>query len=145
MNMATKTKIRRNRKVIDSYLNLVVEYPLTSIKSQDELEAAQAMIDRLVTKGILDDGEELYLDALSDLVGAYEDVHYPIPPASDADMLRHLMDANDVTQVELHRKTGIPKSTISEVLSGKKPFSKSMIRTLADFFKVDTSVLASNL
>jgi HTH-type transcriptional regulator/antitoxin HigA len=60
-------------------------------------------------------------------------------------MLRHLMDAKEVTQAELHRQTGIPKSTISEVLAGKKPFSKALIRTLADFFKVDASVLASNL
>ena len=48
-------------------------------------------------------------------------------------------------QAELHRQTGIPKSTISEVLSGKKSFSKTLIRTLASFFKVDASVLASNL
>lgn len=138
-------KVHRSRKVADSYFNLIVELPLASIKSQDQLDTAQAMIDHLVTKGTLDDGEELYLDALSDLVAAYEDAHYPIPPATDADMLRHLMDAKDVTQADLHRQTGIPKSTISEVLAGKKPFSKGMIRTLADFFKVDTSVLASNL
>jgi HTH-type transcriptional regulator / antitoxin HigA len=60
-------------------------------------------------------------------------------------MLRHLMDAKDVTQAELHRRTGIPKSTISEVLAGKKTFSRGLIRTLADFFQVDISVLASNL
>lgn len=143
--MATKTKVRRNCKIANSYYGLIVEFPLTSIKSEDQLEVAQATIDLLVTKGTLDDGEVLYLDALSDLVGAYEDVHYPIRPASDADMLRHLMDAKDVTQAELHRQTGIPKSTISEVLAGKKTFSKGMIRTLADFFKVDTSVLTSNL
>ena len=143
--MATKTKTRRNRKVADSYFKLIVELPLTSIKSQEQLNVAQAMVDRLATKGALDDGEELYLDALSDLLAAYEEVHYPILPASDADMLRHLMDAKDVTQVELHRQAGIPKSTISEVLAGKKRFSKAMIRTLADYFNVDTSVLASNL
>jgi HTH-type transcriptional regulator / antitoxin HigA len=96
-------------------------------------------------KGTLDEGEELYLDALSDLIAAYEDAHYPIAPASDADMLRHLMEAKEVTQADLHRQTGIPKSTVSEVLAGKKPFSKALIRTLADFFKVDASVLASNL
>jgi HTH-type transcriptional regulator / antitoxin HigA len=143
--MATKTKPRRNRQVADSYLNRIVAFPLTSIKSQDQLEAAQAMIDLLVMNGTLDEGDELYLDALSDLVAAYEDVHFPIAPAGDADMLRHLMDAKGVTQAALHRQTGIPKSTISEVLAGKKSFSRGMIRTLADFFKVDISVLASNL
>ncbi len=103
------------------------------------------MIDRLLAHGALDSGETQYLDALSDLVAAYEDVHYPIEPASDADMLRHLLEAKGVTQAELHRGTGIPKSTISEVLSGKKPFSKALIRTLADYFGVDRSVLAINL
>jgi hypothetical protein len=48
-------------------------------------------------QGKLDEGEEMYLDALSDLVGAYEDEHYAIKPASDADMLRHLMEAKVVT------------------------------------------------
>ncbi len=143
--MATKTKAGQKSKIADSYLKLILEFPLTSIKSQVQLAAAQTVIDRLLGNGTLDDGEELYLDALSDLVGAYEDIHYPIAPASDADMLRHLMDAKDVTQAELHRQTGIPKSTISEMLAGKKAFSKAIIRSLAGFFKVDASVLVANL
>jgi HTH-type transcriptional regulator/antitoxin HigA len=143
--MATKTKTVRRRKVADSYLNLVMECPLTSIRSESQLATAQSMMDRLLAQGHLDDGEEMYLDALSDLVAAYEDVHHAIAPASDADMLRHLLEAKGISQVELHRGSGIPKSTISEILAGKKPFSKSLIRTLADFFQVDTSVLASNL
>jgi HTH-type transcriptional regulator/antitoxin HigA len=145
MTVATRTKARRKRQVHKSYLNLIMELPLASIKSQQQLDEAQAMIDRLLRQETLDKGEELYLDALSDLVAAYENAYHPTAPASDADMLRHLMDAKEVTQAELHGKTGIPKSTISEVLGGKKPFSKALIRTLAYFFKVDVSVLASNL
>jgi HTH-type transcriptional regulator / antitoxin HigA len=144
-DVATKKNGRRNQPLHKSYLDLMVELPLASIRSQQQLDTAQRMIDRLLRQGILDDGEVLYLDALSDLVAAYEDVHYPIAPSSDADMLRHLMEAKEVTQAELHRQTGIPKPTISEVLAGKKPFSKALIRTLAGFFKVDASVLASNL
>src|SRR5262249_52524339 len=83
-----------------------------------------------------DDGEEMYLDALSDLVAAYEDEHYAIEPGSDADMLRHLMEAKGIAQAQLSRDAAIPKSTISEVLAGKKPFSRQMIRKLADYFKV---------
>lgn len=143
--MATLIKKPRKRRIADSYLNLVRELPLTSIKSQADLDAAQTMIDRLLAQGKLNGGAELYLDALSDLVAAYEDVHYSIAAASDADMLRHLMDAREITQADLHRQSGIPKSTISEVLAGKKPFSKALIRTLAKVFNVDKSVLASNL
>lgn len=107
----------------DAYMDLVRAFPLASIRSEEHLEAAQKVMDKLLVQGELDDGEELYLDALSDLVATYEDEHYAIAPASDADMLRHLMEAKEVTQAQLSRETGVAKSTISEVLAGKKAFS----------------------
>jgi HTH-type transcriptional regulator / antitoxin HigA len=143
--MATRAKFGLKGKARDSYLELVLTFPLASIKSDEHLEEAEVVMDRLLAKGRLDPGEEMYLDALSDLVAAYEDVHHAIEPASDADMLRHFMEARNVNQAELHRDTGIAKSTISEVLAGKKPFSRRMIRRLAEYFKVDISVLAGNL
>ena len=42
------------------------------------------------------------------------------------------------------RAAGIARSSISEVLAGKKPFSKQMIRKLADYFKIDPAILAGN-
>lgn len=141
--MATNFSLKGRER--DSYLQLILAFPLTSIRSEQHLDAAQAVIDRLLAQGRLDHGTTLYLDALSDLVARYEDEHYPIAPSSDADMLRHLLDAKGVTQTQLHQETGLPKSTISEVLAGKKPFSRQMIRKLAEFFAVDVSVLAANL
>ncbi len=129
----------------DSYLRLVLDFPLTSIRSEDHLAEVQAVMDRLLAVGEPDEGAAHYLDALSDLVASYEDAHHAIEPAPDADMLRHLMEAKGITQAQLSRQTGIPKSTISEVLSGKRPFSRSMIRKLATHFRVDASVLAGNL
>jgi HTH-type transcriptional regulator/antitoxin HigA len=115
------------------------------MRSDAYLRAAQKVMDALLAKGGLDEGEMLYLDALSDLTAAYEDEHHAIEPASDADMLRHLMLAEVVSRAEIHQATGIPKSTISEVLAGKKPFSRQMIRKLADYFEVDVTLLAGNL
>jgi HTH-type transcriptional regulator / antitoxin HigA len=129
----------------DSYLRLVSDFPLLSIRSEEHLAEVQAVMDRLLAAGEPDKGAELYLDALSDLVASYEDIHHAIEPASDADMLRHLMEAKGVTQAQLSRQAGIAKSTISEVLSGKRPFSRSMIRKLVAHFRVDASVLAGNL
>ncbi|MGO9915278.1 MAG: helix-turn-helix domain-containing protein [Isosphaeraceae bacterium] len=143
--MATKTSSQFKGKVRDDYLELVVKFPLASLKSEEQFQDAQAVLDELLAKGKLSVGEEIYLDALSDLVASYEDAHYPIEPASDADMLRHLMEAKGVTQAELHRDTGLAKSSISEVLAGRKTFSRQMIRRLADYFKVDVSILASNI
>lgn len=143
--MAAKTKFNLKGNQKDSYLTLVVDFPLASIRSNEHLQAAQAVIDRLLAKGELDQGESLYLDALSDLVASYEDDHFPFAPVSDADMLQHLLESKAIAQADLSRETGVPKSTISEVLAGKKKFSRQMIRKLATFFNVDVSVLTTNL
>jgi len=143
--MATKSQFALTGKSRDSYLELVLAFPLASIKSEKHLAVAQEVMDRLLAKGKLDRGEETYLDALSDLVASYEDEHHAIAPASDADMLRHLMETKGVTQAQLSQDTSLPKSSISEVLAGRKPFSRQMIRKLADYFKIHVSILAGNI
>lgn len=139
------TILRRFKgKVRDEYLELVKSFPLTSIRNQQDLKAAQEVMDRLLARGKLSSGEALYLDALSDLVAAYEDEHYRLEPATDAGMLRHLMEAKGISQIELHRQTKIAKSTISEILAGKKSFSRQTIGVFSQFFGVEKSVLARN-
>lgn len=142
--MTVKTKFGLKQPGRDAYLNLVTAFPLASIKSDAQLRAAQKVMDELLARRDLNGGEEMYVEALSDLVAAYEDEHHAIDPASDADMLRHLMEAKGVTQAQLSRDTAVPKSTISEILAGKKRFSRQMIRKFADYFGVDASVLAAN-
>ena len=142
--MTVKTKFRLKGAGRDAYLKLVTAFPLASIKSDEQLEEAQKVMDQLLARGEPNGGEEMYLDALSDLVAAYEDEHYAIEPASDADMLRHLMEAKGVTQAQLSRDTAVPKSTISEILAGKKHLSRQMIHKFADYFRVDASVLAAS-
>jgi HTH-type transcriptional regulator / antitoxin HigA len=140
-----KSSFALRGKVRDRYLELVSEFPLTSVRSEEHLAAAQMVMDRLLARGQLDEGEMAYLDALSDLVAAYEDEHHAIPPASDADMLRHLMEAKGISQTQLSHDTRIAKSTISEILRGKKAFSRSMIRKLANYFNIDVTMLAANI
>jgi len=142
--MAVKSQFQLKGKSRDSYLELVQEFPLASIKSEQHLEQAQQVIDGMLASGELDVGESTYLDALSDLVAAYEDAHHAITPPSDAEMLRYFMEANELGQAELSRAAGVSKSSISEVLSGKKPFSRQMIHKLAECFRVDVRVLAVN-
>ncbi len=143
--MAAKTSSRFKGKVREDYLGLVMKFPLASLKSEKQFHDAQAVLDQLLAKGKLRDGEEMYLDALSDLVASYDDAHHPIAPPSDADMLWHLMQAKGVTQVELHRDVGIAKSSISEILAGKRLFSRRMIHKLAKYFNVDVRLLTANI
>ena len=140
-----RAKEKARRAPPKSYVDLIRTFALTPIQDEDELDLAIEVLDRLTVKRSLNKGEQMYVDTLTLLIEAYEDAHHPIGPASDKDMLRHLMDAREIKQIQLHRETGIAKSTISEVLAGRRAFSKSMIRKLADYFGVDVSVLATNL
>jgi HTH-type transcriptional regulator/antitoxin HigA len=142
--MTVKTKFRLKPAHQDAYLALVKAFPLSSIQSEEHLQEAQRAMDSLLAQGKLGRGEAMYLEALSDLVASYEDEYHAIEPSADAEMLRHLLEAKGITQAQLCRATQIPKSSISEILAGKKPFSRMLIRKLAGYFQVDASVLAAN-
>ncbi len=132
------------KKPANSYLELVRQFPLASIQSESHYHLAQQQIDALVAMPRLDAGQEMYLDALCDLLACYEDVHHDIEPASDADLLRHLIESRNLEQIDISKATGIPKSSISEVLAGKKELTKQMIRKLAEFFQMDAGVFTAN-
>lgn len=142
--MATKSKFGLNPRSRDSYLERVIAFPLTSIRSDAHLTAAQHQIDAILARPSLDEGEQLDLDGLSDLVESYEDSHHAIEPASDAEMLRHLLEAKGISQAQLSRDCEIPRSTVSEILSGKRPFSRHMIRKVAAYFRVEPGVFVAN-
>ncbi len=123
------------RKLSDSYFERVKQFPLTHIRNEEHLLAAQAVIDRLL-KAKLDRGEQAYLDVLTDLVEGYEDEHEPIPDATESDVLRELMRANGLSQLRLSAKIGISQSTISSILNGSRSLTKEHVVALARFFHV---------
>ena len=133
--MAVKNAVRR---LPDSYFELVKQFPLAHIRSDSHLSAAQEMIDRLLQRK-LDQGAQEYLDALTDLVETYEDKHVVIPDAAEADVLRELMRANEMTQAKLTAKSGIAQSTISAVLNCARSLTKEQVVTLAKVFHVSPS------
>lgn len=123
----------------DSYFRLVRAFPLTHIQDDDHLAAAQEMIDRLLMRDG-DDGEQAYLDSLTDLVEIYENNNVIIPDASEADVLRELMSTNRLTQPKLAKAVGISQSTISAVLNGDRSLTKDHVVKLARYFRVSPAV-----
>lgn len=123
----------------DLYLELIHRFPLRAIRSAEALDQATAVIDDLIARPSLALAERDYLDILSDLAERYEADEHPLPAASNADVIRHLMSARELNQAALSGTTGIPTSTLSEVLSGKRGLSKGNIAALAAYFKVSTS------
>jgi HTH-type transcriptional regulator/antitoxin HigA len=123
-------------------MELVRQFPLRPIRSESELDRAIAVIDSLIDKEPLSQDEGDYLDVLNDLVEKYETETETetLPPVSDADMLRYLIETRETTQAKVSTGTGIAESTISEILAGKRGLSRKHIEALAKFFRVSPAV-----
>jgi HTH-type transcriptional regulator/antitoxin HigA len=103
------------------------------------LDRAIAMIDRLLARRLAGD-EEDYLDVLSDLVEKYEDQHFPIEPIFGLDALRHLVDSSGKTRATIAAEAGLPVSTLSEILLGRRRLNTRHIDILARYFRIDPGV-----
>jgi|SRR6266545_2511095 len=119
----------------DTYFELVKQFPLARIRDDAHLGLAHEVIDHLLQQD-LDDGSQQYLDVLADLVESYEHEQVTIPDASEADVLRELMRANNINQTRLANATGVKQSTISEVLSGDRSLTKQQVVKFAEHFNV---------
>ena len=105
--------------------------------------ARSRQIDALLDQDARSNAESDYLDVLSDLVEKYEDEHDPMPPVSDAEMLRFLIENQRTTQARLATETGISESTISEILAGKRALNRKHIEVLSRHFHVSPAVFIS--
>jgi HTH-type transcriptional regulator / antitoxin HigA len=119
-----------------AYLALIRRFPLRPIRTEDELDAASAIIDELTDRDDLSPTEADFLDVLGDLVEKYEDAHVEMPHVSDAEMLRSLMDENGVSQADVVRGAGISKTVLSLVLNGKRDLTREHIEALSKYFSV---------
>ena len=102
------------------------------LRSDADLAKAIKQIDNLLLKVALTRYEQTLLNALTDAVENYESHAVQMPAVSDVEMLRHLIEANDLTQVKLAEETGIAMSTISAILHGKRKMNVSHIRAFAN-------------
>ena len=87
----------------------------------------------------LDERDDLTLEEselaklLTVLIDDYEERRYPIPKASPQRVLKHLMEARNLTQKDLWKVFG-SKGITSEVFHGKRSISKTQAKKLAQFF-----------
>ena len=121
----------------DLYLDLVREFPLRPIRSDEGHDRAIAMIDDLSDRASLAAEERDYLLVLADLIAAYESGREPAPEATPGEILRELIESNGLSQSGLAAETGIAESTISEVLAGRRPISRKAMYAFAERFRVD--------
>ena len=128
-----------NRKV-DRYMELVEECPLKAIHNNKDLAKAEKMLHALIDVEELAKDERDYMEVLGKLIKEYETEHYAIADESEAEMLAHLIEAAGTTQRRVAEATGIPESTVSDLLSGRRDFNKGHIEKLAAHFHISPAV-----
>jgi HTH-type transcriptional regulator / antitoxin HigA len=110
-----------------------------AIHTEEEHRQALARIDQLMdAKPGTDDADEL--DLWVTLVSVYEDQHYPIDPPDPIEALKFRMEQQGLRQKDLIPYIG-SASKVSEVLTGKRPLSLSMIRRLHQELGIPADVL----
>lgn len=136
----------RKRKVQDDYLELIYRFPLAEIRTQSDYAAAIKMIDEL---SIIDDrrltpGQADYLYVLSELVETYEHKQHQIDLSalSGIEMLKFLLDENDMTASDLGRLLG-NRQLGAVILRGERELSKAHIRKLSERFSVGAELFLS--
>ena len=123
-------------KVSEKYLDLIRAFPLRPIRTDAELDRAVKVMHQLIDRGIenLSSDEDAYLGVLSDLIEKYEHEHHPIEPLPPHQMLSESIRAKGVTQTAVSKATGIPISTISELIARKREFNVSHVGKLSGYF-----------
>lgn len=114
---------------------------LKPIKTEEEYDNALARIYELMQTNVLEgstDSDEL--EVLSILVKEYELIHYPVPYPNPIEAIKFRMEQMNLTENELSDILG-NRSHKSEILSGKRKLSLSMIRKLTKTLKIPAEVL----
>ena len=125
---------------ITSYSDLLAKAQPQIIDNERTHRRALRTVELLMKKRRLTAPERKLLELLAKLIDDYEETIYPTPEVSPSRMLQHLIEAKCTTQAELARQTGVPRSTISEALKGKRSISVENAFRLAEYFHVEPSL-----
>ena len=98
-----------------------------------------SVLDKLASKERPTIEEEKYAAVLITLIEAYEQEHHSIPDASPLEVLRALMEANNLRQKDLVPIFG-SESIVSEVLRKKRALNKTHIERLSKRFRVSPAL-----
>ena len=114
---------------------------LKPIKNNTHYEEALGRIYELMQKNLEPESKESdELEVLSILVKEYEQEHHPVPKPSPLEAIKFRLEQMGMSETELSNILGY-RSRKSEILSGKRKLSLSMIRKLNEVLNIPAEVL----
>lgn len=112
---------------------------LRPIRDQADFERVQALANTLADDVGDDEAHPLYslFEIVLDMIERWEDEHVHIEPAPPREVLRHLLEANNLKQKDLGEIAS--QTLVSDILAGRREISKRLAKALAERFHVDVS------
>ncbi len=118
------------------YLELLTRAMPRVITSGEELERATRLIEPyLFPERELPPEENAFVELMLKLIDDYQSKNSIIPQIAPHELLRALMEENDLSQADLLDVFG-SRSRVSEAVSGKRAISKEQAKRLGDRFCV---------
>jgi HTH-type transcriptional regulator/antitoxin HigA len=109
------------------------------LRTRSEYRAALAVAETMAGHDLTNDQDD-YLDALSTFVEAWEDAHEPrLPAVAPVEILRNLLDENNLAGTDLARLLGVTRSLASRLLSGERQLTATHIAVLSARFRLNPS------
>jgi HTH-type transcriptional regulator/antitoxin HigA len=122
------------------YKALLAETVPKPIHTEAENELAIQQLEKLADNSKPSAAEKQLIELLTVLIEAFEDKHYSLArKATPVDVLRELMEVNDLKQKDLVHVFGTP-SIVSEVVHGKRSFTIEHIKKLSERFRVSPEI-----
>jgi HTH-type transcriptional regulator/antitoxin HigA len=110
------------------------------IENDADHAQAKALIEKLM--GSKDPADQARMTAQARLIEAFERARWPSRAPTLPDLLTYLMDQHGMSRADLVPFLGTP-SRVSEVLTGKRELSMSMVRKLRERFHISADLLIS--
>ena len=106
----------------------------TVIKTEEQYNDYCKILENLLSKAspALDDEIEL----LTLLIEKWDAEHNSFSDLDPVQLIKSLMEENNMKAVELTKLLGLTKGTVSKILNYQKGLSKETIRTLSEYFHV---------
>jgi HTH-type transcriptional regulator / antitoxin HigA len=125
---------------LEEYRRLLGDVLPHVIHTEAENERCTAALETILRKRKRTAEENRLAELLTLLIEEFEEREYALPRRADPiEVLRHLMDANQLRQTDLLDVFGTA-SVISEVLNGKRELSKSHIARLSERFHISPAL-----
>ena len=121
------------------YADLLSQTQPEVIGSEEQNDRYIRILEDLTSRESVTGAEEKLIALLTLLVEEYEERTYPVAESTPVEMIRHLMEANDLRQKDLVDVFGTA-SIVSDVLNGKRDLAKEHIRRLSARFHVSPAV-----